>query len=141
MKTIMVTAGMIDDELFNKFESEEISNGHGSDDIANTEGYTAVLEAEGEQVEVIVRVYTKYINETDANNLIEQGHDDAHYIYNQISWINEKWEVVPGFGESDLNIVVTEAAQAKLDEIHEAWESLNKDYVIERIEGLISHYN
>lgn len=141
MKTTIVTADMIDAQLFNKFDSVEIGNDYTNMDVANSQSYTAVLEAEGEQVEVIVRIFTKYINENDANDLIEKGHDDAHYIYNQISCIDEKWEVVPGFGESDLNIVVTKAAQSKLDEIHEAWESANKDYVIDRIEGLISHYN
>lgn len=141
MRTTIVTADMINRTLFNKFDSVEVGSDYTNMDVANCQSYTALLEAEGEQVEVVIHVFTKYINDNDANELIDQGHDDARYIYNQISWISEKWEVVPRFGESDLAIVVTEAAQAKLDEIHEEWESMNKDYVIDRIEKLISHYN
>lgn len=131
MKNITITADMIDEDLFDKFEADESGNDYNNMDIANSKSYNIQLEVDGEDVEVTVRIFTKYVNDNAAYELIEEGHDDAHYIYSEIAWINEKWEVVPGFGEKDLAIVVDEAAKQKLDAIHASWEDSNYDYVIE----------
>lgn len=141
MKNITITADMIDDDLFDKFEADEIGNDYTNMDVANSKSYNIQLEVDGEEVEVTVRIFTKYCNDQEAHELIEEGHDDANYIYKQISWINEKWEVVPGFGETNLSIVVNEEATRKLDKIHDRWEESNLEYVVDRIEKLMSAYN
>jgi len=141
MKNIIITADMIDEDLFDKFEADEIGNDYTNMDVANSKSYDLQVEVDGEDVEVTVRVFTRYVNDNDTYELIEEGHDDAHYIYSEIAWINEKWEVVPGFGEKDLAIVVDEAAKHKLDAIYTSWEDSNYEYVIDRIESLMSPSN
>ena len=141
MKNITITADMIDEDLFDKFEADEIGNDYTNMDVANSKSYNIQLEVDGENVEVTIRVFTKYCNDQDAYELIEEGHDDANYIYKQISWISEKWEVVPGFGETDLSIAVNEEAIGKLDKIHDRWEESTLEYVVNRIEKLMSAYN
>ncbi|MBA4057601.1 MAG: hypothetical protein C0490_23000, partial [Marivirga sp.] len=73
MKNITITADMIDEDLFDKFEADEIGNDYTNMDVANSKSYNIQLEVDGEDIEVTVRV-TKYCNDQDAYELIEEGH-------------------------------------------------------------------
>lgn len=137
MKTITVTADMIDSAFFDKFYDSTDGNDYSNLDVANTESYELEVDVDGEERSVAVSVYTKFINMKDAHDLIIGGYDNAEKIYNKLSWIKQKWEVTHGFCESDIEIIVEPAAQDKLDTLHDEWEDNNRHYVIDHIERMI----
>jgi phosphoenolpyruvate-protein kinase (PTS system EI component) len=135
MKIIQITAEMIDDDFFDRFEGVTI--GVNEDIEANSKYF--IREVDGEDTDICVTVYTKYVNMQSVKDLVEDGDDDAFTIYEDCAYVVDKWEVEAT--NCNYNVELTQEAIEKLDEIHDKWESCQDEYTRDRINDIIDIYN
>lgn len=135
MKTITITADMIDLDNFDGFDGHTLEGSNPA--TANSMWLKKDIEIDGEEAEVFITVYTKYLSDSDVEDMIEGGETDRFEIYNKLAFVNKKWEVEAQYG---YTVEVTKEAQDKLDSLHDYWEGTQDEYQRDRIQDKIEQH-